>query len=217
MTLPLTTSQQSSDLKGACWNVNQGVGAVSHISREASSALRAGRARAKAALAEGTGYSFTLTNLTPGCGLDIDDDSMTFTPDTTTPGAGTLTINVENNFLRTLYTYVQYLDDHGNVLPVTFDGQPAAGNYLPVNYVSSSNVIMGIPVLNSPTVLSFPWMAGAASVRLLHGGLGLGQWNNDVCMPGALFTGLFQYSIPALFLFAGALLEDTKWYKNYPG
>ena len=72
---------------------------------------------------------------------------------------------------------------------------------------------MGIPILNSPTVLSFPWMAGAASVRLLHGGLGLGRWENDVCMVGALFTGLFQYSIPALFLVAGSLLEDTKWYK----
>ena len=86
MTLPLTTSQQSSDLKGACWNVNQGVGAVSHISPEASKALRTGRARSKAALAESTGYSFTVNNLTPGCGLNIDDGSMTYTPDLTTPG-----------------------------------------------------------------------------------------------------------------------------------
>ena len=161
MQLPLNTSQQSPDLKEACWNVNQGVGAVYHISPEASRAMRAGRARAKAALAESSGgYSFTLNNLTPGCGLTIDDESMTFTPDPTTPGAGTITINVENSFLRVLSVYVQYLDDHDNVIPVTLEnGQPAPGNYLYVGNVSASNAFMGIPMPNDPTVLSFAWMA----------------------------------------------------------
>ncbi len=216
MQLPLTTSQQSSDLKGACWDVNQGVGAVYHISPEATRAMRAGRARAKAALAESSGgYSFTLNNLTPGCGLTIDDESMTFTPDPTTPGAGTITINVENSFLRVLSVYVQYLDDHDHVIPVTLEnGQPAPGNYLYVGDVSASDVLMGIPMPNNPTVLSFPWMAGAAKVRLVHGGMGLGQWNHDVCLEGTLLTGIFNYGIPGLFLLAASALESTKWFKE---
>lgn len=214
MQLPLNTSQQAPDLKGACWSVNQGMGAVQHISPEASRALRAGRARAKAALAESSGgYAFTLNNLTPGCGLIIDDESMTFTPDPTVPGAGTITINVENTFLRTLSAYVQYLDDHGQVLPVSVDGEPAPGDYLPVEFVSSSNVFMGIPMPSDPTVLSFPWQAGAASIRLVHGGMGLGHWDTDVCMDGALLTGVFNYGIPGLFLLAGTELESTAWFK----
>ena len=215
MQLPLNTSQQSPDLKGACWNVNQGMGSVYHISPEASRAMRAGRARAKAALAESSGdYSFTLNNLTPGCGLDIDDESMTFTPDPTTPGAGTMTINVRNTFLRTVSAYVQYLDDHGSVIPVTLEnGQPAPGNYLWVGDVAASDVLMGIPMPNVPTVLSFPWKAKAASVRLVHGGMGLGQWNHDVCLEGTLLTGLFNFGIPGIFMLAGSLLESTAWFK----
>jgi hypothetical protein len=213
MVQPLNTSQQSPDLKGAIWNVNQGVGAVYHISREASRAMRAGRAHAKAALAESAdGYSFTLNNLTPGCGLDIDNGSMTFTPDPTTPGAGTITINVGNSYLRTLNAYVQYLDDHGKVLPI--DGEPAPGNYLLVGCVSSSNVIMGIPMHTDPTVLSFPWVAEAASVRLVHGGMGLGRWDKDVCMAGILLTFIFQYGIPGFFLVSGMALESTAWFKT---
>ncbi len=210
MTLPLTTSQQPSNLEGACWNVNQGVGAVSHISPEASSALRTGRARAKAALTESTGYSFTVNNLTPGCGLTIDDNSMDYTPDPTTPSAGTITINVGNSFLRTLSAYVQYLDDHDKVIPLGID---YPGDYQLVDYVSSSDVFMGIPLPNDPTVLSFPWIAGAAKVRLVHGGMGLGQWDNHACLHGACLTGVFNYLIPGLFLLAGAGLDETAWFK----
>ena len=67
---------------------------------------------------------------------------------------------------------------------------------------------------DNPTVLSFPWKAGAAKVRLVHGGMGLGQWNHDVCLEGTLLTGIFNYGIPGLFLLAGSALESTKWFKE---
>jgi LBP / BPI / CETP family, C-terminal domain len=224
MQLPLTTSQQDPLLQNASWSVNQGTSAVYHVAPDAAQMLRAGRARSKAALAAANGgYAFTINNLTPGPGLSIDDSSLTFTPDSKTPGAGTLTINVTNNFLRSLYAYAQFLDNDGHVIQVPVDppadggqaddGPPQLADYLPIDVVTPVNVILGIPMPTEPTVLSFDWAPGAASARLVHGGLGTSRWDNDIVWPGAILTGCFNYAIPALFLIAGAELDSNAWFK----
>jgi hypothetical protein len=208
MQLPLTTSQQDLALRNSSWSVNQGTGSVPHVSPEATRVLRAGRAHAKAALAANNGgYAFTLNNLTPGHGLSIDDSSLAFTADHQKPGAGKLSIDVSNDYLRSLYAYAQFLDDHGNVIKV------GNADYLPIDVVTPVTVILGIPLPTEPTGLSFDWPATAASARLVHGGLGTSRWDNDLVWPGAILTGIFQYGIPSLFLLAGALLDDTAWFK----
>jgi hypothetical protein len=213
MQLPLITSQQDPALQNSSWSVNQGTGTVYHIAPQAARQLRAGRARSKAAIAAvNGGYAFTLNNLTPGQGLSIEDSSMTFEPDEQNPGAGTLTISVSNSYLRSLYAYAQFLNDHGKIIQVTQDGQQS--NYLAINVVTPINVALGIPLPTEPTVLSFDWIAGAASARLVHGGLGIGRWDNDVVWPGAILTGIFNYAIPGLFLLVGAELESNAWFKT---
>jgi hypothetical protein len=213
MKLPLTTSQQDPLLENSSWSVNQGTGAVYHIAPEAARKLRAGRARIKAAVAAANGgYAFTLNNLTPGFGLDIDDSSLSFTPDNENPGAGTVTVNVTNTFLRSLYAYVQFLDDHNNVIQVPDTQGP--GYYVPIDVVTPVNVILGIPAPTEPTVLTFDWPAGAASARLVHGGLGTSRWDNDIVWPGAILTGIFNYAIPGIFLVAGAELDNNAWLKT---
>jgi hypothetical protein len=220
--LPLTTSQQDPLLQNSSWSVNQGTGSVTHVSPQATSDLRAGRAPAKAAMAAATGgYAYTLNNLTPGPGLSIDDTSLDFTPDPATPGAGTLSINVTNNFLRSLYAFAQFLDDQGRVIQVpvgqaggdqTSDGQEMS-DYLSIDVVTPVNVILGFPAPTEPTTLSAGWPAGAASARLLHGGLGTSRWDNDLVWPGAVLTGIFNYAIPTLFLVAGTELDNNAWFK----
>lgn len=212
MRLPLTTSQQDPALQNSSWSVNQGTGTVYHVGPEATRALRTGRARAKAAgRAASGGYAFTLTNLTPGHGLEIDDTSLSFTPDEA--GGGTVSVNVSNSFLRSLYAYAQFLDDHGRVIPVPVDGgEPTS--YLPVDVVTPVNVVLGIPLPTEPTVLSFAWPAAAASARLVHGGLGTSRWDNDIVWPGVILTGIFNYAIPGLFLLAGAELDSNAWFKS---
>lgn len=231
--LPLTTSQQDPALQNLSWSVNQGTGSVSHVAPQAAQGLRAGRIPAKAAMAAANGgYALTLTNLTPGPGLSIDDTSLDFTPDAKTPGAGTLTINVTNNFLRSLYAYAQFLDNTGQIVQVPVsqpdagqpdggqpdDGQPDDGqelaDYLPVGVVTPVNVVLGFPAPTEPTQLSLDWPARAASARLLHGGLGTSRWDNDLVWPGAVLTGIFNYAIPGLFLLAGAELESNAWFKT---
>lgn len=212
MQSPLTTSQQDAALQNASWSVNQGTGTVYHVAPHAVRAMRSGRARAKAAMAAvNGGYAFTLNNLTPGHGLSIDDSSMTFTPDPTTPGAGTLTINVSNSYLRSLYAYAQFLDANGNIIKVSSNGGDPA-DYLPIDVVTPVNVVLGIPLPTEPTVLSFDWSADAASARLLHGGLGSSGWDNDLVWPGAILTGIFNYAIPGLFLLVGAELDSNAWF-----
>ena len=208
LSLPLTTSQQDPALQNASWSVNQGTGTVYHVSPEATGGLRAGRARSKLRLKDVNGYSFTLNNLTPGHGLDIDDGSLSFTPSQDTPGAGTVTINVSNSYLRSLYAFAQFLDANGTVIPVDGD------KYLAIDVVTPVNVVLGIPLPTEPTVLSFDWSADAASARLVHGGLGTSRWDNDICWPGAILTGVFNYAIPGLFLLIGAELDDNAWFKT---
>jgi hypothetical protein len=220
--LPLTTSQQDPALQNSSWSVNQGIGSVSHVAPQAAQGLRAGRARAKAAMAANGGYAFTLNNLTPGPGLSIDDTSLDFTSDPKTPGAGTLTIEVTNNFLRSLYAYAQFLDDSGRVIQVPVDqpddGQADGGqqlaDYLPVGVVTPVNVVLGFPAPTEPTALRIGWPVGAASARLVHGGLGTSRWDNDIVWPGAVLTGIFNYAIPGLFLVAGAELDSNAWFKT---
>jgi hypothetical protein len=214
MQSPLTTSQQDGALQNASWSVNQGTGTIYHVAPQAARAIRSGRARAKAAMASANGgYAFTLNNLTPGNGLSIDDSSMSFTPDRTTPGAGTLTINVSNSYLRSLYAYAQFLDANGNIIKVSSNGGDPA-DYLPISVVTPVNVVLGIPLPTEPTVLSFDWSADAASARLLHGGLGSSGWDNDLVWPGAILTGIFNYAIPGLFLLVGAELDSNAWFKT---
>jgi LBP / BPI / CETP family, C-terminal domain len=206
MQLPLTTSQQDAALQNSSWSVNQGIGAVPHLAPSAARELRAGRAPAKMALAAATGgYAFTIDNLTPGHGLSIDDASLDFEP--APGGGGTLSINVSNDYLRSLYAFVQFLDDHGGVVLV--DNL----KYVPIDVVTPVLVILGIPLPTEPTALSFDWPAGAASARLLHGGFGTSRWDNDVVWPGAILTAVFNWAIPGLFLIAGALLESSAWFK----
>ena len=217
MAMPLTTSQQDPLLRDSCWSVNQGTGSVSHVAPAAAAAQRTGRAVAKAAMRAATaddgGYAFTCDDLTPGPGLTVDDTSVAFTPDGTTPGAGTMVVNVSNNFLRTLYAWAQFLDDHGQIVPVQ-NADGSTSDYLGIQVVASCDVILGIPVPSEPTALSFAWPATAAKARLLHGGLGTSRWDDELALPGAVLTGIFNMAIPGLFLVAGVALDNNAWFKT---
>lgn len=129
-----------------------------------------------------------------------------------------------NTWVRWLGIYAEFVGQGGEVvapdkwttkvpggLAGTYDS--ATKKYLAI--VSSTNTILAIPVGNTPTDVDFEWPSNAAGVRLLSGGIGRtggiqgadgqyhGSWDTQVCLPGAIMTGIFNFGIPVVCLIAG--------------
>jgi hypothetical protein len=144
---------------------------------------------------------------------------------------GTFSITYNNSWLRWLSAYVEfYGPDDKN--PVTPEGWTSmlpgnlAGTYDSptkkyVQIFSATNTILGIPVGNTDTTISFKWPANASSVKLLAGGIGrtggiegqdgkyFGSWDTQVCLPGAIMTGIFNLGIPVVCMLMGAAVETS--------
>jgi hypothetical protein len=164
--------------------------------------------------ADTDGYTFTLNNKTPGHGLDVPADLLSYDGDTFTAAA-------RNTYLRTLSAYVRFRDDAGAVLTniTGFQGNwggvldhPDSGKYF-CGTVSAVNEVLGIPTPTDPTKLSFSWPEQASAADLLWGGIGLSDWDSDTDIVGAVATAIFQYGVPVLFLAAGAAITSSGWYK----
>ncbi len=74
---------------------------------------------------------------------------------------------------------------------------------------------MGIPMPADPETLSFAFPSDATHVDLLFGGLGTSYWDGDVDVSGAIMTGLFQYTIPLIFLASKTAIKNSKWYNDF--
>ena len=84
---------------------------------------------------------------------------------------------------------------------------------------SSVDTILAIPMGGEATELEFEWPSNASAVRILAGGIGrtggvpgldgayYGSWDHQVCMGGALMTGIFNFGIPTACMIAGAAVS----------
>lgn len=210
----LRTSQNDEELKDKKWSVELGAPDLRKDVKETSKTMAE-------LLEQGTedGYKFTLNNRTPGYGLDVPKDSMSFESEA---GFG---IDAHNVFLRTLVAYVQFRDIDGKAIPNPPGWEDRMPEFLRnvfesdtkkyVTNVSPVNVILGIPMPTDPTQVDFQWPEGAASCDLLFGGLGTRNWDGVVDPPGIILTGVFQYGVPLLFLAGGAAITSSAWYKAF--
>lgn len=217
-------SANDPDLFNKTWTVNQGTGGLTSDAKASTSrtALRTARPGI------GTGaVTLTINNKTPGYGVVVDAGSITYTPINDGTGNALVTINVLNDFLRTLGCYAQFRDSNGhpidnpsgwiNQFPHGQFGQALLQPSTSKLFICSANAvttIMGIPVPPDPAILTFIWPANAATCDLLLGGLGTRNWDNDVDWYGVVNTGFFQYAIPVLMLYAGATIPNSGWYKS---
>lgn len=215
-------SADDPELFNKSWTVNQGTGGVTSDAKATTSriALRTSR--------PGTGggaVTLTVNNKTPGYGVEVDAGSITYTP--LNNGNALVTINVLNDFLRTLGCYAQFRDADGHPIanPSGWINQFPDGKFgqallqpskskLFICGAEAVDTIMGIPVPPDPAMLDFIWPANAATCDLLLGGLGTRSWDNDVDWYGVLNTGMFQYAIPVLLLYAAAAVPNSGWYKR---
>ncbi|MFZ5962598.1 hypothetical protein ACOXXX_06560 [Thalassococcus sp. BH17M4-6] len=222
-------------LRNSHWSVNQahqvsrfhpGVTAKGVVDSAAAALYRSASRRAMSLATEADatgGYEFTTNNKTPGHGMEVHNDSITF--DT---ASQMFSIDVLNTYMRTLATHVKFYDDQGNALdkpPSQFTelqelalqikemlGLDTEEEFL--GFVYAVYTIMDIPVKHGDTTVRMYWPEEAASADILFGGIGTSKWNTTADMLGVIATILFQFVSPFIFLIAGAWVTHSDWYKK---
>lgn len=195
-------SLESTTERAGTWSVQTGTTAAGVGAQEGEAALARRRAR-EAGRAGTAGWS--LVNLTAGHGLAVGAPAW---------DGETLTLRLRNDWLRWLSVYAQFQDAAGR--PFDPPGWepiapgPNQGTKKYVGILSSADTILGIPLPADYTEVSIPVPAGAARVACFAGGLGrvngiagVGGWDTDVCVNGAVMTSIFNLGIPAIGLVAG--------------
>jgi hypothetical protein len=137
-------------------------------------------------------------------------------------------MSATNNWLRWLSGYVEFLGPDGapvapegwkSMVPGGLAGTWDSDTKKYVTMFSSVDTILAIPIGGEETEISFLWPSNASSVLFLAGGIGRtggvegsdgqyhGGWDGQVCLAGALMTGIFNFGIPTLCLVAGATVS----------
>lgn len=216
---PLTGAMQSASndtsLQNQTWSVNQGATA---IQTDANASESLAKSNELLLASSPSNFKWTVKELTPSHGLSVDSGSLSFQD-------GTFSIDVKNTYLRCLTAYAEFFDENGDViqnpsgwvdqLPSGISSWFETASKKYITSVSAVNTIMGIPMPTDPTNLKFVFPDEATTLKLLFGGLGTSQWDNDVDVSGALLTGFFEYGIPCLFLAAGAAITSTKFFNDF--
>jgi hypothetical protein len=215
---PLKTAADDPALQNKKWSVTQGTTAVhqTNVAKAGTGAARLLRAGAPSR------FKWTLKEQNHSNGLSVDSDSISFDWNDKNDGSGAFHIEAKNTHLRTLAAYIEFIDESGNVIDDPEDWQdrlPIPGLQTKskkfVTLIPAVSTIMGIPIPDSPTRMRFPWPKNATSARLLFGGLGKGDWDGDVCLPGTIFTGVFQYGIPFWMLTSGSSVKDSSYIDDF--
>jgi hypothetical protein len=189
-------SNDDLQLQNQLWSPAPGT-SVLKSSDGTSSALRAAEA------VEDTQFKWTVPYQTYTYGVKLNKDSLHI------DGQGNFSIDCLNLYNRTLYAAYELLSDQGNALG------PRQG----LGSFSAVDNIMGIPVPVIPTTEQFN-IAKASSIKLYFGSLGASNWDKvswdemNVSDRGTLYTCAWQYGVPIVFIIAGKIITDTKWFNT---
>ncbi|WP_417696599.1 hypothetical protein [Pseudomonas sp.] len=213
-TLPLAIqlSRQDEYLRGALWKVLDGVVSSEYQGTAGSKAVES-RAQQRDQNAQ-----WQLKNLTPGKGVVVDPASVTCE-------GNNMSVTVENQWLRHLGAYIEFLDASGTPvappdswpaasIPSMFNGT-ATSKYL--DRVGPIDEIAGIPIDVTDMTLTFPVPDTASAVNIHLAGLGVfgpGHTDRHICLLGIFMTATFEYAIPVIALAVGAALMKTEFVTN---
>ncbi|WP_053154031.1 hypothetical protein [Pseudomonas sp. Pf153] len=209
-TLPLAIqlSRQDEYLRGALWKVFEGVVSSEYQGTAGTHSMRR----------RDQDSQWQLKNLTPGLGVVVDPASVKY-------DGSNMSVTVENQWLRHLGAYIEFLDARGTPVappdswpavsvPSMFSGT-ATTKYL--DRVGPIDEIAGIPIDVTDMTLSFPVPDAANAVNIHLAGLGIfgpGHTDRHICLLGIFMTATFEYAIPIIALAAGAALMKTEFVTN---
>jgi hypothetical protein len=214
-----TASLESNSSNAGVYTVRSGTTSVS-VPQSDSSASR--NPRANVFPLDDSTPSWTVNNLTPGYGFEQFDDIVFEN--------NTFSISFTNDWLRWLSGYVEFLGPDG--APVNPDGWTSlvpgdlAGTYDSdtkkfVQIFAAVDTILAIPIPGDAVEIRFPWPSNASGVRIMAGGIGRtggilgedgvyhGSWDSQICTPGAIMTGVFNFGIPVICMVAGVLIATA--------
>lgn len=214
---PLTGAINSANddlkLKDQVWKVSQGTTAIENDHKNAVAPVGV----------EGGANIWRVSERTPKHGLTADSDSINF------DSKNWFSIEVKNNYLRTLSAYVQFLDEGGAPISNPTGWVDNLPSFTPdrirekiqtdtkkyVNVVMSVNTVLGAPMPTDPTKLYFPFPKEAASVRLLFGSLGTSRGDEVVDAVGSVLTMVLQMGIPVFLLYVGSCITDSQFFRDF--
>jgi hypothetical protein len=197
-------------------------------------------------LGAGSGLSYTTKDYAPDQGYSVE--VLSVDAGVSDNVEAVVTVLVKNWYVRTLGLFVRYFDGDGNVLSVeSVDAligpdiqasfalqQDSVGrdwntaNDFFLDVLPPEKEILAIPTGTPQKTLGIPVPSNAVAFELLASGMGNTPAGsnpyNDTTPPGAAMTGLFNLSLPALFLslnaaagagkMSNALSSDTKTLLN---
>jgi hypothetical protein len=194
----LSPAQLNTALQGKMWSVRNGTPTAPGAGT-ASSALFT-----RNPLADGSA-TFATRDVSTGRGFSIMDVKAV---------GRTVSFTVSNWYLRYLGLYARFLD--GNGAPIELSSLPVADQFPYtalngtfdgfINMINQELVVLAIPVEQSHQNFSITVPAGAASVRILAGGLGSGtSLYPSTVDPGTIMTVVLDLALPGLFLTMAAV------------
>lgn len=192
LTAVLQTTKNDPSLNGQSWSVQHGITTTqrSNVQPQTPSPKRV------AALEDtDSGFQWNLSNQTSTYGLDIDGGSLSYDP-----ASSTLSFNVKNWANRYLGAYVQFFDETGQPIDNPWNDGNTDQSKMYVTKLSSGNTLAGIPIWTDATPIAFVVPANATKADVLLGGIGIGNLDGDVDVLGIVYTGLFNYAIPAFLV-----------------
>lgn len=206
-------------LQNHTWSVNQGRVAIQQQAGTSNATLKKSDATVNLSeRSQDPAYNWTVREVTPGHGLSVYPGTLKFKDNI-------FSIDVKNNYLRTLSAYAQFINDKGEPiqnpdgwnenLPASIRNWFETDEKKYIGLVRSVNTLFGIPMPTDPTTLLLHFPDNATGLNLMFGGLGTSKWDGDVDLSGALLTGLFQYGLPSLYLAAGAAITSSAWFNKF--
>lgn len=194
----LGTASEDTKLNGTSWHLMYGMPAET-TEQEAYKVEQMKDQELRGLEKESSNIKWTLKEGTALPGLYYDKKTLKYNKDT-------FSIDVRNVHLRTLCTYVQFLDDSGKPLP-------NSGKKF-VKTIGPTETVMGIPTPYNKSTVEFGFPAEANSAKLMFGSLGTSKWDTEVDIKGAVLTAIFQLGIPTLYLTADAMLASNKFFTD---
>ena len=197
----LKTSKNDTALKDKTWGQNYGIASIDHSAGAAKTVTPsafAGQVTATSTVVEtpqptpptSTDAHWTPANWSSIYGLNLGNADHTL---------DYYSIDVTNNALRHMSTWVDQLDDMGNVI---------AGRGQRLTLLPPGNFLMGIPIPTSSTTLSFTIPNDASGARIYFGTLGTGHIDMNIAGMGVFCTALFEFAVPTFMLVAGVWKSD---------